>query len=124
MCDGMVAFQTRALSSSSTLSLAHRLAASALLLLFTLLPHGHASGKTHSFSQRLLLRDTRRLNRHLLEWIDQGFFYLAGQIKLASFTLGSVTMLPGSSIPLILSLFCLNDSQHNRVLMSAVTLLS
>ncbi|XP_062293298.1 sushi domain-containing protein 6 isoform X1 [Scomber scombrus] len=46
MCDGMVAFQTRALSSSSSSSssLAHRLAASALLLLFTLLPHGHASG--------------------------------------------------------------------------------
>ncbi|XP_070705528.1 sushi domain-containing protein 6 [Pempheris klunzingeri] len=41
MCDGMVAFQTRAPSSSS---LAHRLAASTLLLLFTLLPHGHASG--------------------------------------------------------------------------------
>ncbi|XP_023270835.1 sushi domain-containing protein 6 isoform X2 [Seriola lalandi dorsalis] len=49
MCDGMVAFQTRALSSSSSpstssSSLAHRLAASALLLLFALLPHGHASG--------------------------------------------------------------------------------
>ncbi|XP_053300849.1 sushi domain-containing protein 6 [Pleuronectes platessa] len=46
MCDGMVAFQTRApsSSSSSTSSRAHRLAASALLLLFTLLPHGHASG--------------------------------------------------------------------------------
>ncbi|KAM7367682.1 hypothetical protein PAMP_013966 [Pampus punctatissimus] len=46
MCDGMVAFQTRALSSSSssTSSQAHRLAASALLLLFTLLPYGHASG--------------------------------------------------------------------------------
>lgn len=47
MCDGMVAFQTRTLSSSSPLtssSLAHRLAASAFLLLFTLLPHGHASG--------------------------------------------------------------------------------
>ncbi|KAK5852738.1 hypothetical protein PBY51_006582 [Eleginops maclovinus] len=43
MCDGMVAFQTRAPSSSSS-SRAHRLAASALLLLFTLLPHGHASG--------------------------------------------------------------------------------
>ncbi|XP_054473935.1 sushi domain-containing protein 6 [Anoplopoma fimbria] len=40
MCDGMVAFQTRAPSSS----LAHRLAAAALLLLFTLLPNGHASG--------------------------------------------------------------------------------
>ncbi|XP_029965387.1 sushi domain-containing protein 6-like [Salarias fasciatus] len=51
MCDGMVAFQTRALSSSSTStssssssSRARRLAASALLLLFILLPHGHASG--------------------------------------------------------------------------------
>ncbi|XP_026173765.1 sushi domain-containing protein 6 [Mastacembelus armatus] len=48
MCDGMVAFHMRALSSSSssssTSSLAHRLAASALLLLFTLLPYGHASG--------------------------------------------------------------------------------
>lgn len=47
MCDGMVAFQTRTLSSSSPFtssSPAHRLAASALLLLFTLLPHGHASG--------------------------------------------------------------------------------
>ncbi|XP_034384285.1 sushi domain-containing protein 6 [Cyclopterus lumpus] len=47
MCDGMVAFQTRALSSSSSSTssfLAHRLAASALLLLFTLLPNGHASG--------------------------------------------------------------------------------
>uniref|UniRef100_A0A3P8UYS1 Sushi domain containing 6 n=1 Tax=Cynoglossus semilaevis TaxID=244447 RepID=A0A3P8UYS1_CYNSE len=46
MCDGMVAFQTRALSTStsSSSSPAHRLAASALLLLFTLLPHGHASG--------------------------------------------------------------------------------
>ncbi|KAK9531339.1 hypothetical protein VZT92_010770 [Zoarces viviparus] len=47
MCNGMVAFQTRALSSSSSSassSLAHRLAASALLLLFTLLPNGHASG--------------------------------------------------------------------------------
>ncbi|KAJ4928632.1 hypothetical protein JOQ06_004262 [Pogonophryne albipinna] len=43
MCDGMVAFQTRAPSSSSSCR-AHRLAASALLLLFTLLPHGHASG--------------------------------------------------------------------------------
>ncbi|KAM3861323.1 sushi domain-containing protein 6 [Diretmus argenteus] len=41
MCDGMVAFQTRAPSSSSQ---AHRLAASALLLLLALLPHGHASG--------------------------------------------------------------------------------
>ncbi|XP_008395608.1 sushi domain-containing protein 6 [Poecilia reticulata] len=40
MCDGMVAFPTRAPSSSSV---AHRLAASALLL-FILLPHGHASG--------------------------------------------------------------------------------
>lgn len=53
MCDGMVAFQTRALSSSSSSSLAHRLAASTLLLLFILLPHGHASGKlqthTHFF---------------------------------------------------------------------------
>ncbi|XP_029352839.1 sushi domain-containing protein 6 isoform X3 [Echeneis naucrates] len=50
MCDGMVAFQTRALSSSSfssSSSLAHRLAASVLLLLFTLLPHGHASGCSH-----------------------------------------------------------------------------
>ncbi|XP_008282983.1 sushi domain-containing protein 6 [Stegastes partitus] len=50
MCDGMVAFQTRApssyfsSSSSTSSSLAHRLAASALLLLFVLLPHGHASG--------------------------------------------------------------------------------
>ncbi|KAM9840821.1 sushi domain-containing protein 6 [Aulostomus maculatus] len=50
MCDGMVAFQTRALSSSfssssaTTSSRAHRLAASMLLLFFTLLPHGHASG--------------------------------------------------------------------------------
>lgn len=47
MCDGMVAFQTRTLSSSSPFassSPAHRLAASAFLLLFTLLPHGHASG--------------------------------------------------------------------------------
>lgn len=47
MCDGMVAFHTRTLSSpfsTSSSSLAHRLAASALLLLFTLLPHGHASG--------------------------------------------------------------------------------
>ncbi|XP_041831923.1 sushi domain-containing protein 6 [Melanotaenia boesemani] len=47
MCDGMVAFLTRALSSSSSsasLSVAHRLAASVLLLLFILLPHGHASG--------------------------------------------------------------------------------
>ncbi|XP_023127531.2 sushi domain-containing protein 6 [Amphiprion ocellaris] len=50
MCNGMVAFQTRApssyssSSSSTSSSLAHRLAASALLLLFILLPHGHASG--------------------------------------------------------------------------------
>ncbi|XP_069017752.1 sushi domain-containing protein 6 [Embiotoca jacksoni] len=52
MCDGMVAFQTRALSSSSSSSTSssssssrvHRLAAFALLLLFILLPHGHASG--------------------------------------------------------------------------------
>ncbi|KAE8286705.1 Sushi domain-containing protein 6 [Larimichthys crocea] len=49
MCDGMVVCQTRALSSSSSSSftsssLAHRLAASAFLLLFTLLPYGHASG--------------------------------------------------------------------------------
>ncbi|XP_068433416.1 sushi domain-containing protein 6 [Clinocottus analis] len=47
MCDGMVAFQTRALSSSSSSTsslLAHRLAVTALLLLFTLLPNGHASG--------------------------------------------------------------------------------
>lgn len=44
MCDGMVAFHTRALSSCCSTSLAHRLAASALLLLFALLPHGHASG--------------------------------------------------------------------------------
>ncbi|XP_013870883.1 sushi domain-containing protein 6 [Austrofundulus limnaeus] len=36
MCDGMVAFQTRALSSSAS--------SSALLLLFLLLPHGHTSG--------------------------------------------------------------------------------
>uniref|UniRef100_A0A1A8CWE5 KIAA0247 n=1 Tax=Nothobranchius kadleci TaxID=1051664 RepID=A0A1A8CWE5_NOTKA len=43
MCDGMVAFPTRALSSAPS-SVAHRLAASALLLLFLLLPHGHASG--------------------------------------------------------------------------------
>lgn len=51
MCDGMVAFQTRALSSSpsSPSSPAHRLAASTLLLLFILLPHGHASGKTRTF---------------------------------------------------------------------------
>ncbi|XP_012732593.2 sushi domain-containing protein 6 [Fundulus heteroclitus] len=44
MCDGMVAFPTRAPSSSSSSSVAHRLAGSALLLLFILLPHGHASG--------------------------------------------------------------------------------
>ncbi|KAM8832603.1 sushi domain-containing protein 6 isoform 1-T2 [Spinachia spinachia] len=50
MCNGMVAFQTRALSfsssslSSTSSSQAHRLAASALLLLFILLPNGHASG--------------------------------------------------------------------------------
>uniref|UniRef100_A0A667ZGS5 Sushi domain containing 6 n=1 Tax=Myripristis murdjan TaxID=586833 RepID=A0A667ZGS5_9TELE len=51
MCDGMVAFQMRALpstssssSSSSSSSLAHSLAASVFLLLLTLLPHGHASG--------------------------------------------------------------------------------
>ncbi|XP_030577487.1 LOW QUALITY PROTEIN: sushi domain-containing protein 6 [Archocentrus centrarchus] len=49
MCDGMVAFQMRALSSSSSSSTsssspAHRLAASVLLLLFILLPHGHALG--------------------------------------------------------------------------------
>ncbi|XP_068198166.1 sushi domain-containing protein 6 isoform X1 [Antennarius striatus] len=47
MCDGMVAFQTRAPSSSPfTSSRAHRLAASVFLLLFTLLPHVHASGCT------------------------------------------------------------------------------
>ncbi|AWP20233.1 Hypothetical protein SMAX5B_000171 [Scophthalmus maximus] len=46
MCDGMVAFQTRAPSAAS--SRAHRLAASALLLLFALLPHGHASDKEPS----------------------------------------------------------------------------
>ncbi|XP_056150456.1 sushi domain-containing protein 6 [Lampris incognitus] len=46
MCDGMVAFQTRVLSSSSSSSssLVHRLAASVLLLLLTVLPHCHASG--------------------------------------------------------------------------------
>ncbi|XP_040015964.1 sushi domain-containing protein 6 [Gasterosteus aculeatus] len=46
MCNGMVAFQTRAPSSSSisSSSPAHRLAASALFLLFTLIPNGHASG--------------------------------------------------------------------------------
>ncbi|KAM6915722.1 sushi domain-containing protein 6 [Xenentodon cancila] len=46
MCDGMVAFPTRALTTSSSASsfVTHRLAASALLLLFVLLPHGHASG--------------------------------------------------------------------------------
>lgn len=49
MCDGMVAFQMRALSSSSSSSTsssspAHRLAASVILLLFILLPHGHALG--------------------------------------------------------------------------------
>lgn len=52
MCDGMVAFQTIALSSSSSSSTsssspAHRLAASVLILLFILLPHGHASGCQH-----------------------------------------------------------------------------
>ncbi|CAL8314891.1 unnamed protein product [Lota lota] len=41
MCDGMVAFLTRVPSSSSSLD--HRLAASALLLLLTLLPSSHAS---------------------------------------------------------------------------------
>lgn len=48
MYNGMVVFQTRALSSfsSSTSSLTHRLAVAVLLLLFTLLPHSHASGKT------------------------------------------------------------------------------
>ncbi|XP_047244272.1 sushi domain-containing protein 6 [Girardinichthys multiradiatus] len=47
MCDGMVAFPTRAPSSSSgasSSSVAHRLAAFAFLLLFILLPHGYASG--------------------------------------------------------------------------------
>ncbi|XP_061843127.2 sushi domain-containing protein 6 [Nerophis lumbriciformis] len=43
MCNGMVAFQTRDPSSSSS-SLAGRLAFPALLLLFTVLPHGRASG--------------------------------------------------------------------------------
>ncbi|XP_034017757.1 sushi domain-containing protein 6 [Thalassophryne amazonica] len=45
MCDGMVAFQTRILSSSCpSPSIAYRLAAHVLFLLFTLLPHTHASG--------------------------------------------------------------------------------
>ncbi|XP_037541848.1 sushi domain-containing protein 6 [Nematolebias whitei] len=48
MCDGMVAFPPRALSSSSSAasSLAHRLAAP-VLLLFLLLPHGRTSGCLH-----------------------------------------------------------------------------
>ncbi|KAM8846183.1 sushi domain-containing protein 6 [Synchiropus picturatus] len=43
MCNGMVAVETRALSSFAS-SGSHRLAASLLLLLLSLLPHGHASG--------------------------------------------------------------------------------
>ncbi|XP_061609044.1 sushi domain-containing protein 6 [Phyllopteryx taeniolatus] len=45
MCNGMVALHTRAPSSFSSSSLAHRLAAfPTLLLLFTVLPHARASG--------------------------------------------------------------------------------
>ncbi|XP_057678383.1 sushi domain-containing protein 6 [Corythoichthys intestinalis] len=44
MCNGMVALHTRAPSSSSSSILAHRLALPTLLILFTLLQHGRASG--------------------------------------------------------------------------------
>lgn len=73
MCDGMVAIQTSARSSSSW-SPAHSLATSALLL-FTLLPHVDASGKaqkhppTRSVPRPLVLLpyDMSKRNLHIFK---------------------------------------------------------
>lgn len=154
MCDGMVAFQTRALSSSSSFtssSPAHRLAASALLLLFTLLPHGHASGKTQThkpthtffFSLSLLPHDTHLLNRHLrpslVNWLRL-FPLSCRSVRLNWLPLplarsgcsASERQLRAQSHPLCESIHCPNESQqfssaiewNREVMLSAVTLLS
>lgn len=95
MCNGMVALHTRAPSSSSSSSLAHRLAFPSLLLLITVLPHGRASGKAHTHLHThthayCLLASAHGINcRFNLVAQTRGSYILivlqAGQIKLASF---------------------------------------